>query len=59
MVLNGQHQWPSVAPSSLGHDAVRQAHSRAGAAAARDEIMHVGSGLYIHFKANGTLLEQL
>ena len=49
----------SAALSCLSHSVVREAHSRAGAAAACDEIMHVGSGLYIHFKANGTLQEQL
>ena len=48
-----------AALSCLGHSVGRKAHSRAGAAAACDEIMHVGSGLYIHFKANGTLQEQL
>lgn len=50
---------PSAALSRLGRSVVREAHGRAGAAAACDEIMHVGSGLYIHFKANGTLQEQL
>lgn len=53
-------QWsPSGAPSSPGHHTVRWPHSGAGAAAAGDEIVHVGSGLYIHFKANETLQEQL
>lgn len=32
---------------------------RADAGAANVETVHVGSGLYIHFKANGTLQGQL